>query len=601
MSALEPHYIALLEKNLESAFIPHLPPLLDVTKPADQNKRKNLSRALSAFVLHHTCGIGIVEAAKSIVDDFDDYGIDAIYYHAPSETLYLVQSKLKASEQFSQNEALAFCQGIRKLIRQELDAFNLNVTNRKTEIEDAIENCAHIKIVVAHTGAGISKHANDALIEIIADEGHGETRFETEILDYGSPAITVDLLSTNAYAKVDTSLWLQKCSEVSEPRITYFGLVPVKDLVDLHEKHGKALYEKNIRTFLGHKTDVNTSIQNTLATSPEKFLYLNNGVTALCNRIEVKGTSPAKGGRKQFRLRGFSVINGAQTIASSARFVADNKGADISAARVLITLIKADSDGDFGKAVTRARNHQNPVMLSNFAALDDDQERLRRELGLLGIHYLYKAGSTDGVGDSNSIRIDEAVQALAMLQHDPRYAVWLKKEPAQLFDTNSVQYKSLFGGSVTGFQLANAVRVNRYIQERVVTEAKGSSGLERLAYKHGNYALAWLLVKRLSAAINAPQLIDEVKLKTMLSTPFDLLRQSYWAKMQPKTVFKGPLSIMRNQTDALPLLQEVMISDFGLTLDPVIGHKRGQHKAGQLYPEDLFDYLISKAPQIGVN
>ena len=31
------------------------------------------------------------------MDDFDDFGIDAIYYQAPSETLYLVQSKYRKS------------------------------------------------------------------------------------------------------------------------------------------------------------------------------------------------------------------------------------------------------------------------------------------------------------------------------------------------------------------------------------------------------------------------------------------------------------------------------------------------------------------------
>ena len=60
----------------------------------------------------------------------------------------------------------------------------------------------------------------------------------------------------------------------------------VTDLVDLHEKYGKALYEKNIRTFLGHKTEVNSAIQKTLADQPESFLYLNNGVTALCEIVD---------------------------------------------------------------------------------------------------------------------------------------------------------------------------------------------------------------------------------------------------------------------------------------------------------------------------
>ena len=51
------------------------------------------------------------------------------------------------------------------------------------------------------------------------------------------------------------------------------------------------------------------------------------------------------------------MINGAQTIASSAKFVADNPGADISSAKVSITLIKADADGEFGKQVEITRDN----------------------------------------------------------------------------------------------------------------------------------------------------------------------------------------------------------------------------------------------------
>jgi hypothetical protein len=86
-----------------------------------------------------------------------------------------------------------------------------------------------------------------------------------------------------------TSIVVAKCSLVIDPRTTYFGLANLVDLVALHKKHDKALYEKNIRTFLGHHTEVNSSIQRTLAERPDHFLYFNNGVTVLCQKIEPKG------------------------------------------------------------------------------------------------------------------------------------------------------------------------------------------------------------------------------------------------------------------------------------------------------------------------
>ncbi|HSW14312.1 MAG TPA: AIPR family protein, partial [Solimonas sp.] len=453
---------------MDQEIVPSLPPLLKPSNVADNNAKKNRSRAFSAFALANLCGISKAEAAKAVVDDFDDFGVDAIYYHARFETLYVVQSKLKAADSFGQDEALAFCQGVRKLLKQELAEFNENVQKRTIEIEGALESCSKIKLVIAHTGSGISKHAKHAVDELLADEDHGEERLDGVVIDYDAVRVVEDLRGAKAYSKISTDLLVQKCEMVSEPRLTYFGLIPLSDLVNLHQKHDKALYERNIRTFLGHKTEVNGSIQKTLSTKPQDFLFLNNGVTVLCEEIEPKNV---KAGRKRLKVRGLSVINGAQTIASSARFVKDNPQSDISSARVSLTLIKADADSDFGKQVTRARNHQNPVHFSNFAALDDEQERLRRDLAHLGIDYVYKAEAVDQAGDPNRIRIDEAAQALAILTSDPRYVVWLKKEPAQLLDTTSDRYKLLFGPSVTGFQLANAVRINRYLQQRMASEA----------------------------------------------------------------------------------------------------------------------------------
>lgn len=600
--------MVMLEHALDTDFLANLPPLLDKSKPADEQQKKNRSRSFSAFALHNLCGVSKLDAARAVIDDFDDYGVDAIYYYAPNETLYLVQSKMKAAEQFSQEEALAYCQGVRKLIKQDFSGFNKNVQDRQAEIEDALDNCSHIQLVIAHTGSGISKHAKKAIDDLLGDEDHGEERLESNAIDYDASRVVVDLRAAKAYKQVDTDLWVQKCSTVDDPKITYFGLVQLQDLIHLHELHGPALYERNIRTFLGHKTEVNTAIQNTLAAKPAEFMYLNNGVTALCREIHPKGAKQAQGGRKRLRLKGFSVINGAQTIASSAKFVAENKASDISTARVSLTLIKADSDGEFGKAVTRARNHQNPVLLANFAALDDEQERLRRDLAYLGIHYAYKAEAADGVVDENRIRIDEAAQALAMLQPDPRFVVWLKKEPAQLLDTTSVQYKALFNPSVTAFQLANSVRLNRYIQNRMATEARSVSGQERLAYKHGSYVLAWAMAKRLSKAITGSALLNDAKLKDALSAPFDQLRQALWDATHKATLFsagppimyaKGPLALFRNQTDVMPLVQEILIAHYGLSADPALEHKKALYKTGQPYPMDLFEYLVSKAPQIG--
>ena len=317
--------MTVLKKVLAERFVPFLPPLLGAAKPEDQTA-KQLSRAFSAFALHKLLNITPKDAAASVVDNFNDKGLDAIHYHAPTETLYLLQTKLKESEQFKQDEAQSFCTGIRLLLRQDFTAFNGNVHNRKAEIEGALDACTHIKLVVPYTGDGVSQSAIDALQVLLNDDDLDEERLAKQV-DYYAPAdITRDLLAEQAYPPVHTDIALQKHAKVENPRTTYYGIARLTDLVELHNDKGKALYERNIRYFLGgNKSDVNRAIKTTLHDDPASFFYLNNGVTAVCDDVEPKGKNPTSGARK-FKVRGLSIINGAQTVASAAEFVRQHPG-----------------------------------------------------------------------------------------------------------------------------------------------------------------------------------------------------------------------------------------------------------------------------------
>ncbi|EFJ0041248.1 hypothetical protein G0T77_003742 [Escherichia coli] len=104
MAALQPQFLTPLKELLQQRFVPHLPPLLGQGGREDKPK-KQISRAFSAFVLQQKFDLDVVTAAKAVVDDYEDHGIDAIYYHEADQTLYLVQSKMKEDAQFQLGEA----------------------------------------------------------------------------------------------------------------------------------------------------------------------------------------------------------------------------------------------------------------------------------------------------------------------------------------------------------------------------------------------------------------------------------------------------------------------------------------------------------------
>ena len=597
MAALEPQYMTILKKVLADRFVPFLPPLLGNVKPAEQ-AAKQLSRAFSAFALHKLLDITPQAAAASVVDDFQDKGIDAIHYHAPSETLYLLQAKLKESEQFKQEDALPFCEGVRLLLKQDFTAFNANVQQRQADIESALDACSHIKLAVPYTGDGVSKTASDALQALLDDDDLDEERLVKQVDYYTAVEVTRDLLAEQAYQPVHTDIALQKYEKVESPRTTYYGVARLADLVALHQTHGKALYERNIRYFLGSgKSDVNKAIKTTLHDAPGDFFYLNNGVTAVCDLIDPKAT---KNGAKKFRVRGLSIINGAQTVASAAEFVRQHPGKNIDDARVMLTLIKAPADGPFGKRVTKARNHQNPVQAANFASLDENQERLRQEIKHLDYEYHYRPEVAGAVG-VNAITLEEALRALALLQNDPRYPVWLKSEPARLSDPDSSEYQILFSPQLTGATLVNAVLCYRAVRALVLDneqKAKAKSQ-ERLVYRHGSQVVTAAMMKRLRTRIGGAAVMEAAVILPLISQPLDQLRQDAFDLAQQRLNFEGPLAYFRNQGNVVSFLADLMEKHYALAADPAIAPLRNIHSAADVYPRKrLIDYLASRAPQL---
>jgi hypothetical protein len=134
----------------------------------------------------------------------------------------------------------------------------------------------------------------------------------------------------------------------------------------------------------------------------------------------------------------------------------------------MFTLIKAPADGAFGKRVTKARNHQNPVQAANFASLDETQERLRQEVAHLGFEYHYRP-EVLARANGRVITLEEALRALATLHDDPRYPVWLKSEPARLSNPDGTEYQRLFDAQLTGAALINAVLCSRVIRDLLLS------------------------------------------------------------------------------------------------------------------------------------
>jgi hypothetical protein len=144
-----------------------------------------------------------------------------------------------------------------------------------------------------------------------------------------------------------------------KPYITMAALVKGNSLVNLYRKERDSLFAYNIRTFLGKR--VNKEIVDTARNQPTDFYYFNNGVSAICTRIEDCGAN-------KFRFYSFQVINGAQTIGSLAAV------RDLSSeCEVLIRITESGSvktEKGFNADIIRFNNTQNVIKSSDFRSND---------------------------------------------------------------------------------------------------------------------------------------------------------------------------------------------------------------------------------------
>lgn len=464
-----------------------------------QVKKVFLSRGLAALAGAHMTEAPIEELGKSVTDGSKDGGIDLIYFNANELTLYLVQSKWHDDGHGSieLGDALKFIDGVKKVLDNDLAALNVRIQGKKSDIERALFDAnAKFVLVLAHTGQeDLSPEVKNAVDDYVSAQNDTSELMFLRVLKQGElhKAVAAGLAGAPVSADVQLYGWAQ----VREPHVAVYGQVCAADVAAWMSSNGSRLFEKNLRQFLG-ASSVNQDIVDTLLKRPQDFWYFNNGITAVATEVAKKpiGGNSAESGI--FECTGFCVVNGAQTV--GAIFAAANQDAQaVSRAMVPVRIISsAKSPSAFAAEVTRFTNTQNAIEKRDFVALDAEQERIRQELHIEGIEYVYKSG---GSGNSATKRFDltEATIAMACCNGDVALAVQAKREISKLWeDLSKAPYKQLFNGSVAGPSVWQAVQALRAVSQALSSEAKKRyTGRDALICVHGNRFIEWAALRKL--------------------------------------------------------------------------------------------------------
>jgi hypothetical protein len=159
-----------------------------------------------------------------------------------------------------------------------------------------------------------------------------------------------------------------------EHKRTLIGKVNVNEFYDLFQKHGDKLLEKNIRNFLGTKSNkVNEAIKKTLINTKDNsdFFFLNNGVTIVVSKFTHNELQEKN---YKVNLTDMHIINGGQTCKAIEETIKENPELDTSRAFVLVRIYElSENTEELINKITYATNSQTVVNLRDLKSQDSRQ------------------------------------------------------------------------------------------------------------------------------------------------------------------------------------------------------------------------------------
>ncbi len=265
-----------------------------------------------AWYVRNVHGRDMIETKADVTDGPDDKQIDAIVVDDDSNTIYIVQGKFMSDGSVDAEplrEVLASWIQLKDIVRLQ-ETGNQKLKQRLPEVGTALEEDYSVEFELIVTGELTPAAREDldtfqrqlaeaddfpASIHVI-DPEELQRRYELA-LDRENPLISHELtLEPDKYMAM----------ELGATKVV-IASIPLRDCVRFPGIKDGTLFQKNVRQSLGLSNRVNKGIKSTIYSDSRNFFFYHNGITAICNRLEL-------GDGRKLVLRGMSVVNGCQSL-----------------------------------------------------------------------------------------------------------------------------------------------------------------------------------------------------------------------------------------------------------------------------------------------
>jgi hypothetical protein len=255
------------------------------------------------------------ETRDDITDGAGDKQIDAIIIDDDNSLARIIQGKFIQGDVIDAEplrEVLSSWIQIKDLARLQ-NVANPKLQRKLSELAVALEEDYEVSFELITTGLLTESAKNDleafqqelarisenedfnATIHVI-DNDELERRYEYAI-ESDNPSINYKLDLT------DSKFMYHEIAGTP----VLVAAIPLKECMKLPGIKDGTLFQKNVRQSLGSSNVVNKGIRNTIIGDKRAdFFFFHNGVTALCNKMELEGNT--------ISLYGLSVVNGCQSL-----------------------------------------------------------------------------------------------------------------------------------------------------------------------------------------------------------------------------------------------------------------------------------------------
>lgn len=280
-----------------------------------QQRFSNDGQRFVAWYLRNILFRDMNEARDDITDGAGDKQIDAIVIDDDKSLVRIIQGKFIRSESVDAEplrEVLSSWIQIKDLARLQ-NVANHKLQRKLSELANALDEDYEVSFELITTGKLTDAARNDLesfqqqLIRISEQENFDATIHvieNDELQQRYDYAIESDNPSINYKLNLSDSKFMHH--EVAGTPIVV-AAIPLKECIKLPGIKDGSLFQKNVRQSLGSSNAVNKGIRHTITGDKRSdFFFFHNGITALCNKMELVGNT--------LSLHGLSVVNGCQSL-----------------------------------------------------------------------------------------------------------------------------------------------------------------------------------------------------------------------------------------------------------------------------------------------